>query len=680
MMAQVIVYSLAVAAALGAAGYASEHIRALRGVSRRLVWLMVMSASIVVPLVAILAGPRDVAAPVRAAVPADIRTVAALEPEQEPPDGGGIPASIAAVTPGNASSTGAALARVPAGDTDPDAVRTWKWPFASVPDSWVLRAWIALTGLVWAYLIVATGLLRLRAATWARVQVDGEELLVSRDTGPALIGVLRPRIVVPQWFFDEPATSQALILAHERLHRRAGDPLLLRAALLAVALVPWNIPLWWQLQRLRTAIELDCDARVMGAGSSPGDYGEVLLRVAQRTTMSPAGAISMGLPASALELRILHLAETPARRTALIRTLGATLLAMAGAVLAVTLDAPALAARSVAPAIASAAVPDTLAAGGDEDLAAMPVESATATDIIAVEQPASAPQTTGMAAAAAASGAGPANSAVNTENAADVAFSALLRTHPELQASPHRDGWYSAAIVLRPDGSVFRSGLRYADDRSRAYRDILDLRYLPAVSLDPRNPSRPAAASSQTAIELRRAGDVAPDGRVLPNHLVFLYAVLPPGYDEPRSLLPVWEGVLARYSELLLPREAAFANRVTLLMTEDGRIAREVVEMGTREEILRRAPDFTQLGIRDEDIGVRGTTTLTRNDYSEVDEAPLDQQLLRAALWSALGIRDELIVHYAWPRRRGEPAGGWPAPTASYGERPLSLIEGRRVR
>lgn len=659
MMAQFIVYGLAVAAVIGIAGHACEHVPPLRKVSRRSVWLVVMCASIVVPMAAVFVAPAEVAAPARTA-PGAVQQVARLDSASAHPADDALLGTVVPAAPvpsaDPAANAAAAALSASAAQRDPDAVQQWAWPFAGVPDAYVVRAWFALTAMVFAYLIAATWLLRRRAATWTRAQVDGEDLFISRDTGPALIGVLRPRIVVPQWFFDEPVANQALILAHERLHRRAGDPLLMRAALLVVALVPWNLPLWWQLHRLRSAIELDCDARVVRAGSPAGAYGEVLLRVAQKTTMSPVGALAMGLPASALERRILHLAQPPVRRAALLRSLGAAMLAAAGAALAVTLDAPARVAHTGWLAAAQAAIPDTMTEVVEAP--ATPVEPDIDPEVTVVAaQPAVAPSAMSMAAAATPLPQ-PAIPALDTENAAEFAFAALLRTHPELMAGQSRKGWYSAALVLRPDGSVFRSALRYADDRPGAYRNLLDLRYLPAITLDPRNVARPAAGGSQTAIQLRRAGDVAPDGRVLSNDLIFLYGVLPPGYDEQRSLLPVWEGVLARHSELLLPREATFANRVTVLMGEDGRIAREAVEVGMREDILRRAPDFAQLGIREEDIGVRGTTTLTRNDYAEVDDAPVDQQLLRAALWSALGVRDELVVHYAWPRRRGEPAGG----------------------
>ena len=38
---------------------------------------------------------------------------------------------------------------------------------------------------------------------------------------------------------------------------------------MAVVLMPWNLPLWWQWRRLRFAIEVDCDARVLASGRIP---------------------------------------------------------------------------------------------------------------------------------------------------------------------------------------------------------------------------------------------------------------------------------------------------------------------------------------------------------------------------------------------------------------------------
>ena len=115
---------------------------------------------------------------------------------------------------------------------------------------------------------------------------------------------------MPQWVIDGPEAEQALILAHEQEHIAARDPGLLLFALLLVAIVPWNLPLWWQLRRLRFAMEVDCDARVLGRGAEARAYGEVLFTIGQRRSVAPAGAIALTEPASQL-LRRIRIMTTP---------------------------------------------------------------------------------------------------------------------------------------------------------------------------------------------------------------------------------------------------------------------------------------------------------------------------------------------------------------------------------
>ena len=59
--------------------------------------------------------------------------------------------------------------------------------------------------------------------------------------------------------------------------------MLIAAAAWAVALFPWNPALWLIVKRLRLAIEIDCDARVLaGRRSDVRDYGMLLLTVGSR--------------------------------------------------------------------------------------------------------------------------------------------------------------------------------------------------------------------------------------------------------------------------------------------------------------------------------------------------------------------------------------------------------------
>src|SRR6266446_2657425 len=94
------------------------------------------------------------------------------------------------------------------------------------------------------------------------------------------------------------------MLAHEEQHMRAADPVLHAGALVAVLVAPWNLALWWQWRRLRLAVEMDCDARVLAQGPSAPAYGELLLRVGKRRSTQLLGAAAFGEPASFLESRI----------------------------------------------------------------------------------------------------------------------------------------------------------------------------------------------------------------------------------------------------------------------------------------------------------------------------------------------------------------------------------------
>src|SRR5690606_7418126 len=98
-----------------------------------------------------------------------------------------------------------------------------------------------------------------------------------------VVGIWRGRIVLPTWLLELGAPLRALVLRHEGEHLRARDPGLLAIAAIALLIQPWNPALWWQFRRLRLAIELDCDARVLRGGADLERYGLLLLAVGQRT-------------------------------------------------------------------------------------------------------------------------------------------------------------------------------------------------------------------------------------------------------------------------------------------------------------------------------------------------------------------------------------------------------------
>jgi beta-lactamase regulating signal transducer with metallopeptidase domain len=143
--------------------------------------------------------------------------------------------------------------------------------------------------------------------------IDGVPILVTDIAGPATVGVVRSRVLVPRWVLGLPEPQRKYVLRHEDEHRRAHDARLLFIASLPLILAPWNLALWWELRRLCLAVEMDCDNRVVAALGNPNAYGELLLKVAQAANRGPRlqpAFLGMG----SLERRLtLLLAPTPLR-------------------------------------------------------------------------------------------------------------------------------------------------------------------------------------------------------------------------------------------------------------------------------------------------------------------------------------------------------------------------------
>ena len=132
---------------------------------------------------------------------------------------------------------------------------------------------------------------RRAARRWPTVEVDGARVLVSERLGPAVFGLLRRASSCRAGCSRQPEQMRVIALRHEREHVAARDHALLAVALLLMALAPWNPALWWQLRRLRFAIEIDCDARVTRRGT---------IRSRTRTCCSLSGGGTQLLPSRLL--------------------------------------------------------------------------------------------------------------------------------------------------------------------------------------------------------------------------------------------------------------------------------------------------------------------------------------------------------------------------------------------
>jgi formylglycine-generating enzyme required for sulfatase activity len=290
MISDVMLYGAAIAALLAVAGLALERIAAWCALPRRGAWAVTLILSVALPTMKLLAPHQPAPPPAITVAPTNLRSEETSR------------IATAAVR----VSTDTA----PSSLVEPRPRHYFLWPTQASLEKLLRPLWLASSlGLLGFYALLWLRL-RVAARQWRRVQLEDQEVWVTQTLGPAVYGFIQPIILMPQWVIDGPDVERALVLAHEQQHIVARDPGWLLLGLLLVTIAPWNLPLWWQLRRLRFAMEVDCDARVLGRGAEARAYGQVLLSIGQRRSFAPAGAIALTEPASQL-LRRIRIMTTP---------------------------------------------------------------------------------------------------------------------------------------------------------------------------------------------------------------------------------------------------------------------------------------------------------------------------------------------------------------------------------
>jgi beta-lactamase regulating signal transducer with metallopeptidase domain len=308
MTAAWMLYCVACACVFAVAALLAERSLVLGRTPVRLVWVAAITLSCVVPAIAF----RNASHPT-VIVPAAVPTH-----ELAPDSLVGDPTSTQITAPSVVA---------------PTFNRGWTWSAAKNTISRANRplaiAWGAASTALALYLAFGfVALARLRKRCYPR-DVLGVRVLVSDRTGPAIVGVLDPAIVMPEWALTMQTSQLALMLEHEQEHRRAHDVPLLAVAQLALIAMPWNVALWWALVRLGLAIELDCDARVL-RNADPRSYGDLLLEVARpRQGLPLLGATAFAERARGLELRIRSIAARRSSGTHRARVIAAAVCAAA---------------------------------------------------------------------------------------------------------------------------------------------------------------------------------------------------------------------------------------------------------------------------------------------------------------------------------------------------------------
>ncbi len=112
------------------------------------------------------------------------------------------------------------------------------------------------------------------------IRDDSGVLRAERATGPALIGFLFPRLMLPASFEQcHTAMERTMMLAHEEVHRRRADPLANAFGELVRCLQWFNPLVRWAHGIYRQHQELACDAIAAGADfKQRAIYAELLVK------------------------------------------------------------------------------------------------------------------------------------------------------------------------------------------------------------------------------------------------------------------------------------------------------------------------------------------------------------------------------------------------------------------
>ncbi|HEY6809419.1 MAG TPA: M56 family metallopeptidase [Gemmatimonadales bacterium] len=188
---------------------------------------------------------------------------------------------------------------------------TWSWGDLNRP---LAAGWALVSFAMLAWFALASRRLARMRKSWRA----GGGFLISDNVGPAVVGFLRCEVVVPAWSLGLSPEQRALLLAHEAEHVAAHDSRLLLVSAAMLALVPWNAGLWWQFSRLRLAIELDCDDRVLRAHPDRVRYGRLLLDVGAKAARTLLPVTAFHEPTSSLERRIRSMTSIRPKRAGLI--------------------------------------------------------------------------------------------------------------------------------------------------------------------------------------------------------------------------------------------------------------------------------------------------------------------------------------------------------------------------
>lgn len=208
-----------------------------------------------------------------------------------------------------------------------------------------------------------------------------------------------------------------------------------------------------------------------------------------------------------------------------------------------------------------------------------------------------------------------------------MALERLVELYPELTQAPSSGTMFVAAITLRANGTVLNHAMRTATRET-------------ARQVDEELHSRMPVDGGETLGDFAPKGTSLKDGRMLGANLSFRHLTVRNTYDPARSSVRVEEIMRAKHAELMLPVTAEGGSHVSILLSREGVILREVAGFMGKDELRQRndwspaerAEDMARtLGVSKDEIGLMGSKPV------------LDNETRRA-----------VFVDYAWKRLPGE--------------------------
>ena len=158
-------------------------------------------------------------------------------------------------------------------------------------DRWLLAIWMVGAGALLAVLVWQQR--RFVARLRLRHGDDGSWRSGMSDAAPAVLGVLRQKLVLPERFeTDYSDEEQRLVIAHERMHQLRRDPWALAICALLRTLFWFNPIVQFAAVRFRRDVEMACDAAVLRI--HPGSrqrYATVLLKTQIAEHSVPVGCL-----------------------------------------------------------------------------------------------------------------------------------------------------------------------------------------------------------------------------------------------------------------------------------------------------------------------------------------------------------------------------------------------------